>query len=166
MAIRRPISPLALRGSLNDPFEGVRQSLSRLDTKLTGCSLHEQLTILHEAALSELYFVQSASRFLRDCARGRTQVTEGLVAAVRTRREQATAKLSSIVRRMDNLAKILAIVGFPYLQSLIIVLPERQAERSEHAPPTRSSTLPDFASTRMAELAQQLSDERRRAKSL
>ncbi|KAL1728448.1 hypothetical protein EV714DRAFT_285675 [Schizophyllum commune] len=146
MAIRRPISPLALRGSLNDPFEGVRQSLSRLDTKLTGCSLHEQLTILHEAALSELYFVQSASRFLRDCARGRTQVTEGLVAAVRTRREQATAKLSSIVRRMDIL--------------------ERQAERSEHAQPTRSSTLPDFASTRMAELAQQLSDERRRAKSL
>ncbi|KAL1714463.1 hypothetical protein EV715DRAFT_295083 [Schizophyllum commune] len=146
MAIRRPISPLALRGSLNDPFEGVRQSLSRLDTKLTGCSLHEQLTKLHEAALSELYFVQSASRFLRDCARGRTQVTEGLVAAVRTRREQATAKLSSIVRRMDNL--------------------ERQAERSEHAPPTRSSMLPDFASTRMAELAQQLSDERRRAKSL
>ncbi|KAL1756793.1 hypothetical protein FB107DRAFT_273613 [Schizophyllum commune] len=146
MAIRRPISPLALRGSLNDPFEGVRQSLSRLDTKLTGCSLHEQLTILHEAALSELYFVQSASRFLRDCARGRTQVTEGLVAAVRTRREQATAKLSSIVRRMDIL--------------------ERQSERSEHAQATRSSTLPDFASTRMAELAQQLSDERRRAKSL
>ncbi|KAL1691076.1 hypothetical protein GGG16DRAFT_54359 [Schizophyllum commune] len=155
MAIRRPISPLALRGSLNDPFEGVRQSLSRLDTKLTGCSLHEQLTILHEAALSELYFVQSASRFLRDCARGRTQVTEGLVAAVRTRREQATAKLSSIIRRMDNLGEFFAS---PFLQSW--------AERSEHAPPTRSSTLPDFASTRMAELAQQLSDERRRAKSL
>ncbi|KAI4520001.1 hypothetical protein EV122DRAFT_201873 [Schizophyllum commune] len=158
MAIRRPISPLALRGSLNDPFEGVRQSLSRLDTKLTGCSLHEQLTILHEAALSELYFVQSASRFLRDCARGRTQVTEGLVAAVRTRREQATAKLSSIVRRMDTLGEFSWLLNLPSCS--------RQAERSEHAQPTRSSTLPDFASTRMAELAQQLSDERRRAKSL
>ncbi|KAI5892425.1 uncharacterized protein SCHCODRAFT_01171568 [Schizophyllum commune H4-8] len=156
MAIRRPISPLALRGSLSDPFEGVRQSLSRLDTKLAGNTHDEQLSILHEAALSELYFVQSASRFLRDCARGRTQVTEGLVAAVRTRREQATAKLSSIVRRMD-------ILGEHIYLAMVFVSP---SERSEHAQPTRSSTLPDFASTRMAELAQQLSDERRRAKSL
>ncbi|KAL1744135.1 hypothetical protein HDZ31DRAFT_82938 [Schizophyllum fasciatum] len=165
MCPRRPISPLALRGSLNNPLEGVRQSLARLDGKLDGCAPSEQLATLQEAALAELYFIQSASRLLRSCARGRTLVTEGLAMAVRTRREQATVKLSSIVRRMDMIEHCLQGArcnsqGWVYTGTL--TSPDNTSSSPDSA--INTSTCPDFVTTRMAELAQQLSEERRRFK--
>ncbi|TRM64964.1 hypothetical protein BD626DRAFT_567822 [Schizophyllum amplum] len=145
--IRRPVSPLALRGSLGDPEEGVRQSLARLYIKLAGQGLDEQFDILHETALAELYYVQSAGRFMRDCTKGKILVTEGLASAVMLRREQANAKLSTIVYRMDVLEHDIL---------------ERDGVLEGHL--AANISVPSFAQTlfeqRLAALSEQLNDER------